>query len=124
MIEHCKRPSGTERAWFDTYEAAFRFARDTPNVTYRGDVPSLCPKCGKFHLAPPETKSGELTPQDCQVLEDMGIGSNKRLDEHFRCAVCGSVQRDDIEFLILADGRICCSEHAGSKVVVDVNPKV
>ena len=52
-----------------------------------------------------------LTPQDAQLLENMGISGPARMDEHFRCVVCGSVMRENIEFLILPTGDIRCANH-------------
>jgi hypothetical protein len=119
MIEHCKRASGTERAWFATHEDAVRFSRDPANIAYHGDIAGFCEKCQAYHLSPPEFKpatagASEFIASDCQLLEEMGIGSNARMDEHFRCVVCGVVQREDVEFVILRSGDICCAEHVKS----------
>ena len=109
---HCKRPSGGERAWFATREQAEAFAKDPVNwPAYRGDVPTLCALCDLYHLNRPEWLEPVLTARDAQFLEDIGAEAPKRMDEYFRCTVCGTVQRDGIEFLILEDGRMVCGTH-------------
>ena len=47
--EPCKRSTGTYRAFFETQEAAERFAAANPN--YHGDLAHLCLKCGAWHLS-------------------------------------------------------------------------
>src|SRR6266850_238859 len=51
---HCKRNTGTERAWFHTREEAERFAQNPANhPVYLGDVAHLCQKCNFWHLSRP-----------------------------------------------------------------------
>jgi hypothetical protein len=107
---HCLRRSGTERAWFWTREEAERFAASPANPAYRGDIAHQCGKCGFYHLSQPEWLEPKFTSADLQMLEDAGIETPPRLDEHFRCAVCGSVMRDGIEFLIMPDGSVRCTQ--------------
>jgi len=45
-----------------------------------------------------------------QFLENAGIETPHRLDEHFRCRICGSVMRDGIEILIMPDGSVRCTQ--------------
>jgi hypothetical protein len=51
MTEHCKRTSGTERAWFHTRGEAEAFAQLPANPAYHGDIAHLCGKCGFWHLS-------------------------------------------------------------------------
>lgn len=51
---HCKRSSGTDRAWFATREAAEAFALDPANPAYHSDVVTFCSRCGFFHLSHPD----------------------------------------------------------------------
>jgi hypothetical protein len=48
---HCKRRSGTCRAWFDSRQEAEVFALDPGNIAYHGDVAHHCNKCGFWHLS-------------------------------------------------------------------------
>jgi hypothetical protein len=105
---HCLRRSGTERAWFWTREEAERFAASPANPAYRGDIAHLCGKCGFYHLSRPEWLEPKFTSADLQSLEDAGIETPPRLDEHFRCFICGSVMRDGVEFLIMPNGSVRC----------------
>jgi hypothetical protein len=41
LTEHCKRSTGTERAWFRTREEAEACAADLTNLAYHGDIPAL-----------------------------------------------------------------------------------
>ena len=107
---HCLRRSGTERAWFLTREEAEQFAEDPANPVYHGDIAHQCAKCSFYHLSRPEWLEPQFTPADLQMLEDAGIETPPRLDEHFRCCICGSVMRDGVEFLILPDGSIRCGQ--------------
>ena len=107
LTEHCKRPSGTERAWFRTREDAIEFAATNP--AYHGDIPALCARCdAPYHLNRPEWLEPILTARDAQFLEDIGVTAPQRMDDYFRCVICGTVQRDGIEFLILEDGKMVC----------------
>ncbi len=110
MIRHCKRPSGTERAYFRTRTEAEAFAADPGNVHYLGDLARLCARCDLYHLSKPEWLQPVLTPRDAQFLEEIGIAAPQRMGDSFRCIMCGTVQRDGIEFLILANGDIVCNE--------------
>jgi hypothetical protein len=107
--KHCLRHSGTERAWFFTRQEAEQFAEDPANPVYHGDIAHHCPSCGFYHLSRPEWLEPKFTPADLQSLEDAGIETPSRLDEYFRCAICGPVMRDGIEFLIMPDGSLCCT---------------
>jgi hypothetical protein len=107
---HCLRSSGTERAWFFNREEAERFAASPANPAYKGDIAHECVKCRFYHLSRPEWLEPKFTPADLQILEDAGIETPSRLDEYFHCAVCGSVMRDGIEFLIMPDGSVRCAQ--------------
>jgi hypothetical protein len=48
---HCGRPNGLYRAWFDSREEAEAFERDPANVHYHGDVAHHCAKCGFWHVS-------------------------------------------------------------------------
>jgi hypothetical protein len=52
---HCRRPSGSFRAWFASYDEARLFAVDPENIDYHGDVPVKCRQhgCGGWHLSQP-----------------------------------------------------------------------
>jgi len=64
---HCKRKSGTERAWFSTREDAVRFAEHPANhPVYLGDVAHLCDKCGYWHLSNPSW----LQPLLCECCSE------------------------------------------------------
>jgi hypothetical protein len=106
----CLRRNGTERAWFATREQAERFAASPANPAYKGDVAHECAKCGFYHLSKPSWLEPQFTPADMQMLEDVGIETPSRLDEYFRCAVCGSVMRDGVEFLIMPNGSVRCTQ--------------
>ena len=108
--KHCLRRNGTERAWFLTREEAEQFAEDPANPVYRGDIAHHCPSCGFYHLSRPEWLEPHFTPADMQLLEDAGIETPHRLDEHLRCCICESVMRDGIEFLIMPDGAVRCTQ--------------
>ena len=99
-----------ERAWFFTREEAEKFAAGPSNTVYHGDIAHQCAKCGFYHLSRPEWLEPTFTPADLQMLEDAGIETRPRLDEHFRCCICGSVMRDGIEFLIIRDGSVRCTQ--------------
>jgi hypothetical protein len=107
---HCLRRNGTERAWFLRREEAEHFAASPANPAYHGDIAHQCAKCGFYHLSRPEWLEPKFTPADIQMLEDAGIETPPRLDEHFRCRICGSVMRDRIEFLIMPDGSLRCTQ--------------
>jgi hypothetical protein len=107
---HCLRSSGTERAWFFNREEAERFAASPANPVYHGDIAHECAKCGFYHLSKPSWLEPHFTPADMQFLENAGIETPHRLDEHFRCCICGSVMRDGIEFLIMPDGSVRCTQ--------------
>jgi hypothetical protein len=107
---HCLRRNGTERAWFFTRQEAEQFAEDPANSVYRGDIAHHCPSCGFYHLSRPEWLEPKFTSADLQMLEDAGIETPSRFDEHFRCRICGSVMRDGIEFLITPDGSVRCTQ--------------
>jgi hypothetical protein len=70
--EHCKRPSGTERAWFRTREEAEVFAGDPANPAYHGDIPELCTRCDFYHLNREEWLEPALTHQDAAVTRNDG----------------------------------------------------
>jgi hypothetical protein len=108
--KHCLRRNGTKRAWFLSREEAEHFAANPANHIYHGDIAHQCANCRFYHLSRPEWLAPKFTPADLQILEDAGIETPSRLDEYFRCAVCGSVMRDGIEFLILPDGSLRCSQ--------------
>jgi hypothetical protein len=111
LTEHCKRSTGTMRAWFRTRQEAEEFAADPANPAYAGDIPALCAKCDLYHLNRPEWLEPVLTARDAQFLEDIGVAAPQRMDECFRCfrcVSCGTVQRDGIDFLILEDGKMVC----------------
>ena len=109
MTEHCKRSTGTERAWFRTREDAETFAADPANwSTYRGDIPALCARCNLYHLNRPEWLEPQLTYQDAHLLEQMGIAGPERVPGDFKCAHCGVAFRTGIDFLILPDGKMVC----------------
>jgi hypothetical protein len=108
--KHCLRRNGTERAWFFTREQTEQYAASPSNPVYHGDIAHHCPKCGFYHLSGPEWLEPKFTPTDLQMLEDAGIETRPRLDEHFRCCICGSVMRDGIEFLIMPDGSVRCAQ--------------
>jgi hypothetical protein len=80
---HCLRRSGTERAWFLRREEAEHFAASPANPAYLGDIAHQCAKCGFYHLSRPEWLEPKFTSADLQMLEDAGIETPHRLDEHF-----------------------------------------
>jgi len=106
----CLRRNGTQRAWFFTRQEAEHFAASPANPAYHGDIAHQCAKCGFYHLSRPEWLEPKFTSADLQMLEDTGIETPSRLDEHFRCRICGSVMRDGIEFLIMSDGSVRCTQ--------------
>jgi hypothetical protein len=99
-----------ERAWFFTREEAEKFAATPANPSYHRDIAHQCAKCDFYHLSKPEWLAPKFTPADLQTLEDAEIEMSPRLDEHFRCCICGSVMRDGIEFLIMPDGSVRCTQ--------------
>jgi len=100
MTEHCKRPSGTERAYFRTREDAEAFAADPGNVHYLGDLARLCARCDLYHLSKPEWLEPSFSTQDLNFLSGCGIKSSDNL----RCAACRKEFQENAEFLILRDG--------------------
>lgn len=54
-----------------------------------------------------------LTHADAQLLEEMGVETPARMDEYFRCTVCGTVMREGIDFFIMPNGDFRCSERCG-----------
>lgn len=50
---HCKRPDGTDRAWFNSREEAEAFAQDPVNTAYQSDVIVFCGRCGFYHCSNP-----------------------------------------------------------------------
>jgi hypothetical protein len=106
----CLRRTATERAWFLTREEAEHFAASPANPAYHGDIAHRCAKCGFYHLSRPEWLEPKFTSADLQMLEDAGIETPPRLDEHFRCCICGSVMCVGIEFLIMPDGSVRCTQ--------------
>jgi hypothetical protein len=50
------------------------------------------------------------TARDAQFLEEIGVAAPQRMKESFRCVMCGTVQREGIDFLILKSGSIVCNE--------------
>lgn len=70
---HCKRSTGTERAWFNSKEEAERFAQDPTNhPLYLGDVAHLCRRCGYWHLSRPEWLAPEwatLTSENARKIQ-------------------------------------------------------
>jgi hypothetical protein len=109
----CRRSDGTFRAWFATRAEAVAFAKNPLNPAYHGDVPVLCARCNFYHLNRPEWLEPKLSHRDAAVLESMGIEGPARMDEYFRCTVCGIVMREGIEFFITPTGNIRCSEKCG-----------
>jgi hypothetical protein len=105
---HCKRPSGTERAWFRTREEAQVFAADPENPAYHGDIPALCAKCDFYHLNRPEWLDPQLTHQDAALLESMAIAGPEKMPGDLRCANCGVAFRAGIDFFILPSGEMIC----------------
>ena len=98
LTEHCKRSTGTTRAWFRTREDAEAYAADPANPAYVGDIPALCAKCDLYHLNRPEWLEPSLSAQDLEFLSQCGIKDN------LRCAVCRGEFQENVEFLILRDG--------------------
>lgn len=101
---HCKRSTGTERAWFRTREEAEAFANDPANPAYHGDVAHLCSKCCFYHLSKPEWLEPSFSMQDVNFLSGCGIKDN------LRCAVCRREFQENVEFLILRDGTMVHEE--------------
>ena len=107
--DHCKRPSGRERAWFRTREEAEAFATDPVNPAYHGDIPALCAKCDLYHLNRPEWLQAQLTHQDAALLESMGVSAPEKMPgDYFKCAQCSVPFRIGIDYFILPDGRMIC----------------
>jgi hypothetical protein len=102
-----------ERAWFFTREEAEKFAANPANPSYHGDIAHQCAKCDFYHLSKPEWLEPKFTPAALQTLEDAEIETPPRLDEHFRCCICGSIMRDGIEFLIIRGGSVRCTQDCG-----------
>ena len=101
---HCKRSTGTERAWFRTREEAEAFANDPANPAYHGDVAHLCSKCCFYHLSKPEWLEPSFSMQDVNFLSGCGIKDN------LRCAACRREFQENVEFLILRDGTMVHEE--------------
>ena len=108
--KYCLRRKGTPRAWFLNREEAEHFAASPTNPAYHGDIAHECAKCGFYHLSRAEWLEPKFTPADLQMFEDVGIETPPRLDEHFRCCICGSVIRVGIELLIMPDGSVRCAQ--------------
>lgn len=106
MSARCKRRSGTERAWFLTREEAVAFAKDPRNPAYRGDVPDFCSNCQGWHLSPAPRG---FTHRDFELLESMGIESPAKVPGETKCALCGVVFREGVDFLILPGGSTVCA---------------
>jgi hypothetical protein len=102
LTEHCKRSSGTERAWFRTREEAEAFANDPANTVYHGDLAHLCSKCGFYHLSKPGWLEPSFSIQDLNFLSECGSKDSAI----FRCAACRKEFQENVEFLILRDGTI------------------
>jgi hypothetical protein len=100
LTEHCKRSTGTERAWFRTRQEAEAFAADPVNPAYHGDIAALCAKCDLYHLRKPEWLEPSFTTQDVNFLSECGI----RDSDNLRCAACRREFQENVEFLILRDG--------------------
>jgi hypothetical protein len=97
---HCKRSTGTERAWFRTRAEAEAFAQDPDNPAYHGDLPHFCANCDFYHLSKPEWLEPRFSAEDLDFLSECGINNSARL----RCAVCRREFQENVEFLILRDG--------------------
>ncbi len=107
---HCKRQSGTDRAWFRTREEAEVFAADPANPAYHGDIPALCARCDLYHLNRPEWLQPVLTHHDAALLESMGIEAPAKVPGDQRCGRCDVVFRAGIDFWIEPDGETICGE--------------
>jgi hypothetical protein len=94
----------------DCSEEAEKFAASPSNTVYHGDIAHRFAKCGFYHSSRPKRLEPSFTPTDLQMLEDAGIETSPRLDEYFRCCICGSVMRDGLEFLIMPDGSVRCAQ--------------
>jgi hypothetical protein len=109
QAEHCKRPNGTERAWFNSREEAEKFARDPTNhPVYLGDIAHECHLCGSWHLSRREWLEPQLTHQDGALLEAMGIAGNAKVPGDLKCAKCGVELRSGIDWFIMPDGSTVC----------------
>jgi hypothetical protein len=111
LTEHCKRSSGTERAWFRTREEAIEFASTNPD--YHGDIPALCARCGSdsepvYHLNRPKWLIPQWTNRDAHLLEQMGIVGPERMPGDLRCANCEVPFHSEIDFFILPSGKMVC----------------
>jgi hypothetical protein len=115
VTEHCKRPSGTERAWFRTRKEAEAFAADPANPAYLGDLPALCARCNFYHLNRPEWLEPMLTHQDAHLLERMGIEAPAKVPGDLKCANCHVEFRTGIDFLILPDGKMICGTECAAR---------
>jgi len=109
-MKPCLRRNGTPRAYFFNREEAERFAASPANPAYKGAIAHECVKCGFYHLSKPSWLQPQFTPADMQLLEDAGIETPARLDEYFRCCICGSVMRYGVEFLIMPNGSVRCAQ--------------
>ena len=67
----------------------------------------------RLHLWRPEWLEPRLTNMDAQLLEDCGVKAPERMKEYFRCTVCGTVMREGIDFFIMPNGDLRCSERCG-----------
>ena len=117
MIRHCKRPNGTERAYFRTRTEAEAFAADPANPAYHGDIAAPCARCDYYHLSKEAWLEPILTARDAQFLEDIGVTAPQRMG-HFRCVFCGTVQREGVDYLILRNGDIACRESCVKELVL------
>jgi hypothetical protein len=108
LTEHCKRSSGTERAWFRTREEAEAFAADPANPAYDGDIPALCARCDLYHLNRPEWLQPQLTHQDAALLDQMGIAGPDKISDDLKCANCGVEFRTGIDWFIMPSGKMVC----------------
>jgi|HubBroStandDraft_6_1064221.scaffolds.fasta_scaffold181161_2 hypothetical protein len=112
---HCKRPSGTERAWFRTRAEAVAFAEDPKNPAYHGDIPALCARCDLYHLNRPEWLEPMLTHRDAALLESIGIEAPAKAPGDLKCGQCGVAFRTGIDFLILPDGNMVCGTDCAAR---------
>ena len=109
----CKRPSGTERAWFLTREEAIAFSK--ANGNYHRDIPALCARCERYHLNQPEWLIPQRTHRDAHLLEQMDTAGTEKMPDDFKCAECGVPVRARIDFLILPDGAMICGANCMSQ---------
>jgi|SRR6266566_4384156 len=108
LKRHCQRPSGRERAWFNSRDEAERFATDPANhPAYLGDIAHECQVCGFWHLSPAKFLEPNLTHQDLNFLSECGIDVSTDV---MKCAVCRKQFQENVEFLILRDGTMVHEE--------------